>query len=132
MSGKPLTIGRLAQAAGVNVETVRYYQRLGLVAQPPKPAEGYRIYSSETVHRIHFIKRAQRLGFSLQEVACLLELGEEQCSDVKAQAERRRQQIDAHIRELTLMKKRLDRLIGECEHSAPGHGCPIVSALNDA
>ncbi|HFQ92068.1 MAG TPA: MerR family transcriptional regulator [Chromatiales bacterium] len=132
MPDKPLTIGRLARAAGVNVETVRYYQRLGLVARPPRPAAGYRLYDKATIHRIQFIKRAQCLGFSLREIARLLELGEGQCDDVRAQAERRRRKIEAQIQELMLMKARLERLIGQCRDSTPGHGCPIVSALNES
>lgn len=74
---KPLTIGALARAAGVHVETVRYYQRRGLIAQPRKPARGHRIYPRETLERLLFIKRAQELGFTLEEIASLLVLGGE-------------------------------------------------------
>lgn len=131
MTDKALTIGRLARTVGVNVETVRYYQRLGLVREPARPVSGYRVYPRETIGRIHFIKRAQGLGFSLREIARLLELGDGHCSDVRAQAEYRRQQIDARIRELELMKTSLDRLIGKCRNTGSSHRCPIVSALSD-
>ena len=71
-----LTIGRLAQSAGVNVETIRYYQRVGLLKEPEKPAYGYRHYPPDTVARIRFIKRAQQLGFTLEEISELLSLGD--------------------------------------------------------
>ncbi len=73
---KPLTIGFLAGAAEVNVETVRYYQRFGIIDEPLKPFDGYRVYPPETVGRIRFIKRAKQLGFSLKEISELLELGD--------------------------------------------------------
>ena len=88
-----LTIGRLARRAGVNVETVRYYQRIGLVDEPGKPAEGFRTYAPEAVDRITFIKRAQALGFSLDEVRELLEIGDGHCADVCARAEEKRQRM---------------------------------------
>ena len=76
MTDKPLTIGQLARSAGVNVETVRYYQRIGLIGEPPKPRQGYRSYPPATADRIRFIKRAQGLGFSLKEIALLRETRE--------------------------------------------------------
>ncbi len=124
-----LTIGRLAQAAGVGVETVRYYQRIGLVKKPPKPLQGVRRYPPDTAHRIRFIKRAQQLGFSLQEIAQLLELGEGRCEDVRRQAETRLAQIEAQIRDLQAMRKVLRRMVDDCRrHARPGH-CPIVQSL---
>ena len=80
-SNKPFTIGILAKAAEVNIETVRYYQRVGLIKEPAKPLQGYRTYPSVTLNRIKFIKRAQQLGFSLTEIAELLELGETLAAD---------------------------------------------------
>lgn len=71
-----LTIGKLANAAGVNVETIRFYERKGLITQPQKPIEGFRQYSSETLQRLYFIKRAQDLGFTLDEISSLLKLGD--------------------------------------------------------
>jgi MerR family mercuric resistance operon transcriptional regulator len=72
MSSEALTIGRLAKSANVNVETVRYYQRVGLIKEPPKPPAGYRVYTGDTINRIRFIKRAQQLGFTLHEITELL------------------------------------------------------------
>lgn len=126
MTDEPLTIGRLARAVGVNVETVRYYQRLGLVKEPVRPLAGYRIYSHESIERIRFIKRAQRVGFSLREIARLLELGAGHCDDVRTQAEYRRQQIDAQIRDLQATRAGLDRLIEECRHAGSQAHCPMV------
>ena len=102
-----LTIGRLARKAGVNVETVRYYQRIGLVDEPGKPAEGFRTYAPETVDRITFIKRAQALGFSLDEVRELLEIGDGHCADVRARAEEKRDRVAARIGELEALRKTL-------------------------
>lgn len=124
----PLTIGRLARAAGVNVETVRYYQRVGLVTEPPKPVAGYRHYPPATVDRIRFIKRAQKLGFSLAEISELLELGDGHCADVRSRAEHKRSVIDRQIADLTALRDTLDDLIHACredEHTA----CPIVETL---
>ena len=124
-----LTIGRLAQAAGVNVETVRYYQRIGLVKKPPKPLQGIRYYPPDAVNRIRFIKRAQQLGFSLQEIAQLLELGSGQCEDVRHQAEARLTQIESQIKDLQAMRRVLRQLVNDCRrHARPGY-CPIVQTL---
>ncbi|VAW90726.1 hypothetical protein MNBD_GAMMA21-1805 [hydrothermal vent metagenome] len=124
---KPLTIGYLARAASVNIETVRYYQRIGLIEEPKKPSSGYRIYSTETVDRIKFIKSAQPLGFSLQEIAELLDLGDGQCDDVRLHAEQKRSNIDQQIKELTKLRKTLDKLIKSC--NADNAQCPIIKSL---
>jgi len=124
-----LTIGRLAKAAEVNVETIRYYQRVGLVVEPVKPLEGFRVYQDETIHRIRFIKRAQKLGFSLQDIAHLLELGEGHCNDVREQAEAKLKQIEAQIKDLQSMRKTLKKLITECSAGNENGDCPIVQSL---
>jgi len=126
MKHAPLTIGRLAKAAEVNVETVRYYQRVGLVIEPVKPLDGFRVYPNETVNRIRFIKRAQKLGFSLQDIAHLLELGEGHCDDVREQAEAKLGQIEAQIKDLQAMRKTLKKLITECSAGNENGSCPIV------
>ncbi len=128
MTDSGLTIGRLAHAAGVHVETVRYYERLGLLAQPPRPPGGVRHYPAHAVERIRFIKRAQRLGFTLHEVAELLALGDGHCRDVRRRAEARRDQIEAQIEDLQAMRTALDELIRACG-SGRRHGCPIVQTL---
>jgi len=125
----PLTIGRLACFAGVNVETVRYYQRRGLIVEPEKPAYGFRYYPAETVTRIQFIKRAQRLGFTLQEIGKLLDLGNGHCRDVHELAKRKCSEIETQIADLLAMKKSLIRLLGDCEISSGTETCPIVETF---
>ena len=129
MQPDTLTIGRLARAAGVNVETVRYYQRLGLVDEPAKPQSGFRHYSTDTLDRIVFIKRAQQLGFRLQEIRELLELGDGHCADVRAKAEAKRRQIEAQIRDLRAMGATLDELIAACRTGRGDAHCPMVETL---
>ena len=130
MSRDKLTIGHLARAAGVNVETVRYYQRVALIEEPPKPLEGYRHYPPDTVDRLTFIKRAQQLGFRLKEIAELLELGDGHCTDVRARAEEKRTHIDQQIKDLINLRETLDSLITACQSgNSPVH-CPIVQTLS--
>ncbi|WP_353253398.1 MerR family DNA-binding protein [Salinisphaera sp. PC39] len=125
-----LTIGKVAQAAGVNLQTVRYYQRRGLIGQPPKPLSGYRRYSPATVDRIHFIKRAQALGFSLAEIGELLELGDGCCADVRRVAEHQRDLVVERIEDLIAMRHTLDELIERCcQGREPAH-CPLIETLS--
>lgn len=126
---KPLTIGHLASVTGVNVETVRYYQRFGIISEPKKPAKGYRIYPPDTVDRIRFIKRAQQLGFSLQEIAELLQLGEGHCDDVRRRAEEKQAHIDIQINDLKKLRNTLDKLIKTCQTDNDPIHCPIVETL---
>ena len=129
MSMKPLTIGVLAKAAEVNLETVRYYQRIGLINEPIKPSQGYRIYPEETLSRIKFIKRAQQLGFSLQEIQELLELGEGNCDDIRLKAEQKQTQIDEQIKDLKKLRSTLADLISSCHKSTKANHCAIVDTL---
>ncbi|MES1956344.1 Hg(II)-responsive transcriptional regulator [Salinisphaera hydrothermalis] len=123
------TIGQLAAAAGVNRQTVRYYQRRGLIEQPPKPSSGYRRYPRATMERIRFIKRAQGLGFSLEEIRALLTLGDGRCDDVRRVAENQRALVAARIADLAAMQDTLDGLIERCRNAhAPGH-CPLIETL---
>jgi len=126
---KRLTIGRLAKAAEVNIETIRYYQRIALLTEPAKPLEGYRIYPVETITRIRFIKRAQQLGFKLQEIAELLQMGDGQCSDVRERAEKKRQQINQQISDLEKLRITLDTLINNCQRDSDSGHCPIIETL---
>lgn len=132
MNETALTIGRLARAADVNVETVRYYQRVGLIKVPRKPLEGFRYYPADTVDKIQFIKRAQQLGFSLKEIAELLELGDGRCRDVRGRAEQKRAQLDAQISDLQALRTTLDRLIRACRSGKNATHCPIVETLAGA
>ncbi|MDX8398849.1 MAG: Hg(II)-responsive transcriptional regulator [Gallionellaceae bacterium] len=132
MALKTLTIGSMARAANVNVETIRYYQRLGLLMEPLKPLGGFRIYPSETLDRIRFIKRAQKLGFSLQDIAHLLLLGDNNCEDVREQAEVKLTKIDAQIKDLMSMRKILQELVSECRSGKNDSYCPIIQSFADS
>ncbi len=126
---KKLTIGKLADAAGVNIESIRYYQRIGLIHEPLKPFHGYRTYPSETIARVLFIKRAQRLGFTLEEIAELLELGDGHCLQARELAEQKQALIDTHIADLTAMRDTLEKLIQACKENEANRHCAIVEAL---
>lgn len=126
---KTFTIGRLAKAANVNIETIRYYQRVNLIREPAKPVTGYRQYSADIVDRIHFIKRAQKLGFSLKEIADLLNIGDGHCADIRRRAEEKRNVINQQIIDLTNLRKTLDKLIHSCDTSGDTR-CPIVETLS--
>ncbi len=126
---KTLTIGYLARAAEVNIETVRYYQRVGLIQEPKKPTTGYRIYPNEIVDRLKFIKRAKDLGFSLKEIIELLELGDGRCRDVQLRAEQKRTLIDQQISDLKKLRKTLGNLIKTCQTETNKVHCPIVETL---
>ena len=123
------TIGRLAAAAGVNVETVRYYQRIGLIDEPKKPEQGFRKYPNQTLEHIIFVKRAQQLGFSLQEIADLLELGDGHCRNVRIRAEQKRDKIEKQIRDLQALQDTLTQLISACHSGKDKQKCPIVETL---
>ncbi len=130
-----LTIGQLAEKARVNVETVRYYERRGLIAQPPRRVSGYRQYSWDAVERIYFIKRAQELGFSLKEISELLTLrvdSDTTCDDVRDRAEVKITEIEEKIRDLQEMKKALTKLVAACSGRGPTGECPILEALEYA
>jgi Hg(II)-responsive transcriptional regulator len=130
MTEPTLTIGRLARAAAVNVETVRYYQARKLLPIPSRGGNAFRHYSADLVERIHFIKRAQELGFSLEEVRGLLRLhdGTDRVS-IRKIAALRLEQIDAKLQDLTRMRDALSGLIEACHHSANADPCPIIQAL---
>ncbi|MAT66758.1 MAG: MerR family transcriptional regulator [Gammaproteobacteria bacterium] len=130
-SAQEFTIGRLARAAGVNVETIRYYQRIGLVDEPVKPAQGYRRYPATTVERICFVKRAQELGFSLDEITDLLSLNERDCFDARAIAEHKQEIIQQRIDDLSAMQRELTKLIKACRENVSGKDrCAIIAALS--
>jgi Hg(II)-responsive transcriptional regulator len=131
MTSKPLTIGHLAGHAGVGVETIRYYQRRGLLPLPDRQNGAYRSYSEEQVDRIRFIKRAQELGFSLDEVAELLRLHDGTDRDsIRRIAAERLAEIRGRIADLEKMRTMLEGLIDSCEHTDTEHACPIIGALS--
>lgn len=127
-----LTIGRLAHAADVNVQTVRYYERRGLVPAPPRTDSGYRQYPRDSVARVRFIKRAQRLGFSLREIAKLLDLRvhpRSNCTEMRMKAEGKRAEIDGKIEALRDLRTALDDVIAACESNTPTEECPMIASL---
>jgi MerR family mercuric resistance operon transcriptional regulator len=125
-----LTIGRVAKAGGVNVETIRYYQRRGLLEEPPKPLGESRTYSPEIVRRIRFIKRAQALGFSLTDIAELLLLNDEDaCAKSCEIAARKLDVINRKILELENMRHALADLMAQCDKKLRRGPCPIIQAL---
>ncbi|TCK18331.1 MerR family mercuric resistance operon transcriptional regulator [Thiogranum longum] len=128
--GQGLTIGALARQAGVNVETIRYYQRIGLLFEPPKPAQGYRRYPQQEVSRVHFIKRAQELGFSLKEIAGLLQLNDGNCSAARHMAEQKRELVNTRLNDLKRLYDTLSSMIDACRQSeANGACCALIDTL---
>lgn len=128
-----LTIGQVAKKAQVNVETIRYYERRGLILEPPRRESGYRQYSQDAVARIQFIRRAKDLGFSLKEIWELLSLRvdpDTTCGDIKSRAEAKLADIEGRIRTLQRMKKALKTLIATCAKRGPSGECPILEALD--
>lgn len=115
-----LTIGTLASESGVGIQTVRFYERKGLIRRPAKRAVGYRQYSPDDVKRIQFIKRRQELGFTLQEIKEILELNTSQratCSDIQKKSSAKLKEIVEKIRDLQQMKRTLDKLSKACGDS---------------
>jgi len=130
-----LTIGKVARRSGVGVETVRFYERKGLIEQPPRPASsGFRTYSEATVRRIRFIRQAQDLGFSLREAGELLDLNADPSADaalVRAHAATKLAQIEDRMRRLGRIRGALEALIDACPGGGALHGCSIVEALGE-
>ncbi|MBA3692260.1 MAG: MerR family DNA-binding protein [Acidobacteria bacterium] len=127
-----LTVGQLAKLARVNLETVRYYERCGLLPQPPRLSSGYRAFPVVSVERIRFIKQAQELGFSLKEIKELLALQIDPNStgaDVKKSAEAKINDIEAKIKTLSAMKKALVKLKAACNGNGPISECPILESI---
>ena len=128
-----LTIGQLAKIAGVGVETVRFYERKGLLAEPNRRPSGYRQYGEEVVNRLRFIKRAKELGFSLNEIKELLSLRLDlttTCADVKERAEEKIDDIEAKIRTLRRMKNALVKVTKACSGRGGTSECPILETLD--
>ncbi len=130
---KSLTIGHLAKQAGVNLETVRFYERRGLLPRPPRSASGYRLFPVDATRRLRFIRRAQELGFSLNEIRELLSLRVSRTTrsaDIRARAEAKAADIEAKIRSLESMRRTLRKLTKVCDGCAPATQCPILESLD--
>jgi MerR family mercuric resistance operon transcriptional regulator len=125
-----LTIGRLARKAGVHVETIRYYQRRGLLAEPARPPRGVRRYGDEAVARLGFIRRAQEVGFTLEEVGTLLKLGETpNCRGARTLAARKLAVVEARLADLERMRGALRSLVAQCD-TGRKRRCPIIDTLS--
>lgn len=131
--GTVLKIGQVAERGGVNLQTVRYYEREGLLPVPPRLASGYRLFTEDTVRRVRFIKRAQELGFTLAEIRDLLTLRVDESrssGEVRSIAEAKIADIDGKIRALTAMKRALTHLTERCSGHGPASECPILESID--
>ncbi len=129
------TIGELAKECQINLETLRYYERLGLMPEPPRSSSGHRIYPTSALSRVHFIRRAQALGFSLAEIAELLALRRNQedvCNDVIRQIEAKRREVDRKIADLESIRRALSRMKRLCNGDCLVGDCPILESLDTA
>ena len=130
MKIEALTIGQVAGQASVHVETIRYYQRLGLVPEPVRPLGGIRRYDQQIVTRLKFIKRSQQLGFTLDEVCSLLALDDGQnCRATRALAENKLVVIEERLGDLMRMQRALKKLINEGASGKRARSCPIIVTL---
>jgi MerR family mercuric resistance operon transcriptional regulator len=130
-----MTRGEVAEKAGVNPETLRYYERKELIPKPPRSDGGFRLYDDSYVDRLRFIRRAKDLGFTLAEIKDLLELrvdDEATCRDVKVQADEKIDEVEEKIRVLQRIHEALTQLAAACEDSqGPTSECPILDAMED-
>lgn len=127
-----LTIGRLAKQVGVNIQTVRYYERRKLLPPTSRMPSGYRLYSDEALRRLRFIRNAQTLGFTLQEIAELLNLrvsSAVRCGDVQRKAQAKLVQVEAKRRDLRALACSLRVLVRNCQAGQPTDRCPILTSL---
>lgn len=125
-----LTIGKVAAAAAVNVETIRFYQRRGLLTEPPKSQGGFRYYDDATIARVRFVKRAQALGFSLEEVMGLLALEQSSaCGPTHDAAVRKLHLVEERITDLKRIRLTLKKLVQQCEAGPAAVSCPIIESL---
>ena len=129
-----MTIGKLAKRAGVGVETIRFYERKGLLPEPPRRYSGYREYPESAIDRVRFIRRAKELGFTLKEIGELLELRIRPgttCRQISDQATAKIADIEEKIRSLEAMRSALEKLAADCPASGPTSECPILGALEE-
>lgn len=130
-----LTISKLAKAAGVELSTIRYYERRGLVTPAARRSSGYREYGSDAVRKVRFIRHAQALGFSLEDIAELLALRIDaggSCADVRQRSQRKLVDIAEKIASLSRMRLALEKLVKSCSQDGPSSACPILGAIDEA
>jgi MerR family mercuric resistance operon transcriptional regulator len=125
-------IGRVSQRTGTNVETIRYYERIGLLPRPSRSSGGYRLYGVGQIERLSFIRRARALGFSIDEIRTLLRLADERkrpCAEVRVVAEAHLSDVQAKIADLQAMERVLKETVARCAKGAGSH-CPMIEALS--
>ena len=128
-----MTVGTAARRAGVKIDTIRYYERRALLPRSPRTEAGYRTLTDETVQRLRFIKHAQALGFTLNEIKQLLALRltpGKTCADVRSRAEAKTADIERKIRSLQVMKRALQQLVSACKSDGPASKCSFLENLN--
>jgi len=126
------TIGRLAKLANVNIETIRFYERKGLLIQPIKPLTGYRKYDDQALSRIRFVKRAQEVGFTLNEIQSLLDIESNNCNEVQHIAKDKLTLTRQKIADLQRLENTLQNLVMQCEITLNKTHCPIVDSFNNS
>lgn len=126
-----MRISELARATGAGIETIRYYQRVGLLEIPHKPRGSFRSYEKTDLVRLRFIRRAQQLGFSLEEIANLLRLSAANCNDVQTLAARKLTLVHDKVKDLTRMAAVLEDVLSQCRARKLHGGCPIIETLTD-
>ena len=129
-----MMVGTAAKRAGVKIDTIRYYERRALLPRSPRTEAGYRTLTDETVQRLRFIKHAQALGFTLNEIKQLLELRltpGKTCADVRSRAEAKEADIERKIRSLQVMKRALQQLVSTCKSDDPASKCSFLENLNE-
>lgn len=126
-----LTIGKVAKQAGVGIDTVRFYERAGLLPKARRTISGYRLYAPDDADRLRFIRRAKALGFSLDEIAQLLQLnaGRGTRANVRKLAQRRLDDLNQKIEEMTAIRDALSHLVKRCSGEGPVSGCPIIEGV---
>ena len=124
-----MRIGQLARSVGVHVETIRYYQRIGLIELPEKPYGRVRSYGDHDLQRLRFIRRAQRLGFSLEDIRALLELSSSDCQQVQKLALEKLDFVKGKLRQLRKIESALTKTIQQCTQRRASEGCPIIETL---
>ena len=130
MHGEQWTIGALAKASGVNVETIRYYHRIKLLPVPRPEVGSVRRYGRDSFKRVRFIKRAQRLGFSLDEIALLLGLADgKHCTETQRLAGKKLVAVEEKLTDLAAIRKALKTMVAACGKGGGGRGCPILDSL---
>ncbi len=128
-----LTTAKVAREGGVNVETIRYYERHGLLPKAPRTPSGYRVFTTDSVQRLRFIRRAQELGFTLNEIKELLAIKIRRgssCADVRRKAEAKIADVDGRIRHLQAIRGALREITATCSGTGPATNCSILEALN--